>query len=376
MPAANDLKALLIAPIAPSNTGNGLAMRIGVTVHGLSQVCNLTVALVPVLDPNANDDSLTWTRQFSDECFFIQLPDERTAILNWLSNTRNRKVFENLLPLPTVSRCACPNTVMSRFEDQSFDLVWTTRLCLAGVANPFAETGARLILDIDEDDARTMRSIAALHRDRGSSEAAKNLESEARAMESFARFYLKRFDLIVTASDIETRSLKRLHELESVITVPNAIQIPSGKEPSRRTDPPAKFLFVGNMDYPPNLDAAERLASEILPRIRAALPNTELHLVGSGGNLHHLTRYPGVNIHGFVDDLGPLYASCLATIVPLRAGGGSRLKILEAFARGLPVIASTFAASGLEITDKEHYLRADTDLDIISAATKILVKSI
>jgi len=143
MPAANDLKALLIAPIAPSNTGNGLAMRIGVTVHGLSQVCNLTVVLVPVLDPNANDDSLTWTRQFSDECAFIRVPDERTAILNWLSNARNREVFENLLPLPTVSRCVCPNTVMSRFEDQSFDLVWTTRLCLAGVAEPFAETGAR-----------------------------------------------------------------------------------------------------------------------------------------------------------------------------------------------------------------------------------------
>jgi glycosyltransferase involved in cell wall biosynthesis len=249
------------------------------------------------------------------------------------------------------------------------------RLYLAGVALPYRGRTGRMVIDLDEDDAATNRAIADLHHRRGELAAASRLAAEADAYEWLVAHAAGWFDQIVTATDQDSRACRHRHPSSAVTTVPNAVTV-GVASPSRSHghEPPLVF-FVGNLNYLPNRDAAERLAVHILPVFRRHFEAAELHLAGAGEAAVRLAHHPGVNVHGFVADLGPLYARARMAIVPLRAGGGSRLKILESFAYGLPVVATPIAASGLDVSDGDQLLIADDNSDLVAAALRIATDS-
>ncbi len=228
-----------------------------------------------------------------------------------------------------------------------------------------------MVLDIDEDDAATVRAIAGLQSLRGEIDAAAHSVAEASAYERLSAHCLAWFDQIITASDLESEALRRHHHLGVVTTVANAVDVRALSKSRPRDNKPPSLLFVGSLDYLPNLDAAERLALSILPALRRRLPGAELHLAGAGKAAARFARRSGVNVHGFVADLGPLYQRANVTIVPLRAGGGSRLKILEAFSYGLPVVATPAAAAGLDLSNGDQLLIADDDAELVVAALRI-----
>lgn len=115
------------------------------------------------------------------------------------------------------------------------------------------------------------------------------------------------------------------------------------------------------MGYLPNRDAARYLAREIFPLIRARKPDCQLNLVGSGGSeyLADLAEPGRVNVTGRVEDPIPYYKRSKLAVVPLRSGGGSRLKILEAMALGRPVVSTTLGQEGLNLQDGLDVLTAD-----------------
>src|SRR5262249_18577619 len=112
------------------------------------------------------------------------------------------------------------------------------------------------------------------------------------------------------------------------------------------------FIFVGNMDYYPNIEAAVSFATNIWPQLRSRIRDTRLAIVGANPTtaVHTLSRIPGVTVTGTVPDVRPYYGNALAAIVPLRTGGGTRLKILEAMAASVPVVSTPMGAEGLEVT--------------------------
>ncbi len=351
--------------------GNGLAMRAAVTVAGLARACNLTIAVVPVSDPGADERCLRWAAERSEHCILVPLPEAADAARRWISSPAGRVVVAATQPLPHSVRLACPDAVLRETGGAAFDVVWTMRLYLAGVALPYRDRAAHMVLDIDEDDAATVRAIAELQSHRGEIDAARRSVAEAGAYARFAAHCLGWFDHIVTASDLESEALRRHHRLGVVTTVTNAVDARiSAKRRSHDTKPPS-LLFVGNLNYVPNLDAAERLATSILPALRRRFPAAELHLAGAGKAAVQFARRSGVHAHGFVADLGPLYDRASVTVVPLRAGGGSRIKILEAFAYGLPVVATPVAAAGLDVSDGDQLLIADDDTELVGAALRI-----
>ena len=120
--------------------------------------------------------------------------------------------------------------------------------------------------------------------------------------------------------------------------------------------------FTGVMDYPPNVDAAVWFCEEILPTVRARLPGFVFKIVGRDPTpkVRALARRPGVVVTGQVPDIVPELADCLALLVPLRSGGGTRLKILQALALGRPVVSTSLGAEGLEVVDGETVLLAET----------------
>ena len=130
------------------------------------------------------------------------------------------------------------------------------------------------------------------------------------------------------------------------------------------------ILFVGHLGYEPNIDAAVRLAGTILPGIRAALPDARLIIAGRSPQpkVEALAELPGVTLVESPGDLTPLLQSAHLTIVPLSSGGGTRIKLLEAMAWGVPVIATPLAAEGLDLTDGDEVVLSESDKDLTEAA--------
>lgn len=138
--------------------------------------------------------------------------------------------------------------------------------------------------------------------------------------------------------------------------------------PGHRAGP--VLLTVGLLTYEPNLDAARFLAHEVLPRVQAALPDAQFRVVGRFGDesqVAALRALHGVTVVGEVPDISVELRAADIAVVPVRFGGGTRIKILEAFANRLPVVTTTVGAEGLDAVDGEHVLVAD-DASAFAAA--------
>jgi glycosyltransferase involved in cell wall biosynthesis len=122
-----------------------------------------------------------------------------------------------------------------------------------------------------------------------------------------------------------------------------------------------RIVFVGSMDYHANVEAAAWFVRRVWPRVSAAFPHLKLTLVGSNPvpAVRELAETPNVEVTGTVEDVRPFYREAVAAIVPLLTGGGTRLKILEAMAAGVPVVSSSIGAEGLEVSPDNDILIAD-----------------
>jgi glycosyltransferase involved in cell wall biosynthesis len=136
---------------------------------------------------------------------------------------------------------------------------------------------------------------------------------------------------------------------------------------------PRSILFVGSLDYLPNEDAVAFFARSILPLIREQDDRMTFRIVGVGqsDSIATVRSLPGLNLIGAVPDLAPEYASAGMLAVPLRAGSGTRIKILEAFQHRTPVVSTTKGAEGLAVTNGEHLLIADTPEEFAAACVRL-----
>jgi hypothetical protein len=121
------------------------------------------------------------------------------------------------------------------------------------------------------------------------------------------------------------------------------------------------MVFSGSMDWHPNEDAVIYFAESILPRIRARMPDATLTVVGRNPTLRlrEAAARHGIVVTGTVDDVRPSIAAAAVYVVPLRAGGGTRLKIFEALAMGKAVVSTTVGAEGLGLQPDRHFVAAD-----------------
>jgi len=180
---------------------------------------------------------------------------------------------------------------------------------------------------------------------------------------------LKQFDGIITVSDVERNWVQRHAPGSTVDVIPNGVDTsyfsPLSPVPLK-TNP--HILFTGAMDYPPNVDAACWFCNEILPVLHRNIPDIGLKIVGKNPHpqVLELGKKKGVEVTGTVPDIRSYLAGSAALIVPLRSGGGTRLKILEAMAMERPVISTTVGAEGLKITPGGDILIADNAQQFVS----------
>ena len=136
----------------------------------------------------------------------------------------------------------------------------------------------------------------------------------------------------------------------------------------------ADVLFVGSFVHPPNTDAARRLVEAIFPRVRRRVGEATLHIVGENppARLRRASG-PGVRLTGRVPDVTPYLVQAAVVAIPLRLGGGMRVKTLEALAAGKAVVASPRALEGLDVTDGVEVIVSESDDAFADAIASLLV---
>jgi len=200
--------------------------------------------------------------------------------------------------------------------------------------------------------------------------------AQYRRMLRYERRMLARFDGILAVSDADRETFARLYP--GAIAQPAHV-VPTGVDteyfaPAAGSQQPARLIFTGSMDWLPNEDAMIYFCRDVLPAIRAEVPDVALTIVGRTPTpaVKKLAEERGVTVTGRVDDVRPFMRDASVYIVPLRIGGGTRLKIFEAMAMGKAVVSTTIGAEGLPVTDGEHVLLADDPASFARAVVHLL----
>ena len=193
-----------------------------------------------------------------------------------------------------------------------------------------------------------------------------------RKFERYERKLLSKVTGVVAVSDEDASAIRREYGVDRVEVVDNGIDSAYFAEVRPQRDPNT-ILYLGNMETGPNRDAAAFLLDRIFPRVQAAVPSARLIIAGKNPPawIHErAATMRNVEVHADVPDVRPLLGTAGIMAVPIRIGSGSRLKILEALACGLPVVSTRIGAEGLSLTPWEHLAIADTDAGMAGILAK------
>jgi glycosyltransferase involved in cell wall biosynthesis len=205
-----------------------------------------------------------------------------------------------------------------------------------------------------------------MERREGRVAAADLVDVEAEAFTRFASKYIPQFDLVLAASDRELTSLGAPADRCAVI--PNVVRAPLARPPRRSSC--FTILFVGSLGYGPNADAVAWFVSRVWARLQRAMNfNVQLLIVGSHPPpaIRRLNGLRGIRVTGAVADVAPFYREADLAVAPIRAGGGTRIKIIEAAAHRLPIVATSLAREGTTFKPGIDMLVADNELSFFRA---------
>lgn len=201
------------------------------------------------------------------------------------------------------------------------------------------------------------------------------LYGQWRKSAAYERAACRRFDRVVAVSRDDAEVIAREYGVSEVSDVPTGVDTEFFRPSGAVAREPRDLVFTGSMDWLPNEDAIQFFTREVLPRVRARVPGVTLTVVGRNPypSLVELGRRdPSIRVTGRVDDVRPFMERAAAYVVPIRVGGGTRLKIYEAMSMGMPVVSTTVGAEGLPVRDGEELLIADSPDDFAAATVRVL----
>ena len=286
--------------------------------------------------------------------------------------THRTRVVNGLVhPVPQFARFDCVRPLQAGakalLRDVSFDLVIIEVELCALVADAIPR-GISLILNTQNVPS----GMAKRGYETGRDEAKNWLWdlNERAQIKKLARLESKimwRYDAVVAVSEVDARQFRARaapNRAERVVVIENGTDIPA-RESLKPAPCAQRALFTGQMSYGPNMDGMRWFLSDIWPAVLSACPSAHLDIVGVNPSpeLYALAgRWEGsVCVTGRVPSVQPYFENADVFVAPLRLGGGTRLKILEAAAMQRPIVATTMAAEGLDaLRDGEHLLLRDT----------------
>lgn len=318
---------------------------------------------------------------------FIREPAQRTHAGQLASHCRTvtlhlrpRSRFRDLRAFVESHAARLPFTVWRHFDHATletlrtaarqlnFDAVYCDHLSML-------EYGRRLGLPIVFDAHNVEFEIVKRHAETlGLSPLRAVAAIEWRRLQRYERLLYKGCQLIYAVSDVDAHAIQRLcgGDVPTVV-VPIALDARALTPVASLTDDP-ELLFVGGCHWPPNADAVAFFVDRILPIVQASLPAVRLTIVGR--TTPEVTRRfggrQGVTLAGHVPSVEPYFANARVMVVPIRAGSGMRVKILDALARGVPVVTTTIGFEGIDAEPGVHLLVGDAPETFAAAVVRLL----
>jgi len=199
------------------------------------------------------------------------------------------------------------------------------------------------------------------------------LEVEWRKMRRYETEACTRARLTVAVSEADRALLAAHAPRARVCAIPTGVDT-AYFTPNGSQETPGALVFTGSLDWFPNEDCIVHFGEVVFPRIREAVPDVSLTVVGRnpGPRVQRLAAIPGVRVTGTVQDVRPYVAAATLCVVPLRVGGGTRLKIFEALAMGKAVVSTTVGAEGLPLVPGRHFVQADEPAEFANAVVALL----
>jgi glycosyltransferase involved in cell wall biosynthesis len=368
------VKTLVVGQTPPWPETSGARIRLANILRGLRQVGE--VNLFVLTDPG---------QQFSPAAAAsagirlktVWRPHPRVSALE-----RLRWLAWGDLPLPLSSRdYAAVRAEFTAWAASSYDLVWFSRPEAFVAVGRFVHGPAIVDLDDLEDrkiagrrlitDPPDRPATSALQRAIRRGIAAPLSAREARLWRRLYNTIAGSVDAVVVCSEADRRRL----DLPNAIMIPNGYAYQAHPAGRRAVGRPPVITFPGFLKYPPNRDAAHFLVGHIAPLIRARLPEVQFRLVGAADeSIQKLNQPPSVVVTGFVPEIEGELARTDVIAAPIRFGGGTRIKILEAFAHRIPVVSTSAGVEGIDASPGRDLLVADEPQAFASACIRLLTE--
>lgn len=354
--------ALFLSPEAPYPVVGGGAIRSASLLEYLAQ--RYTVDAIVFRQPGERDPSAAVPERKVRRVFVLDLP--------FHSKTPGARIARNGLRLvrgrpPLLDRFSgFGSQVKALLAGASYELCVVEHFWCAPYAHELRPFCRKLVLDLHNIESIWHARLAQC----GGVASALAHKRFAAGYQALERKWLPQFDELLVTSG-EDRKAAALAAPRARITVyPNALpEIPR----IERAEEPV-IIFTGNLEYEPNVSALRYFRSEIWPRLSADFPQLQWHIVGK--NADAVSRMfdgdPGIRLVGPVDDAIAALRRAQVAVVPLLAGSGTRIKILEAWAAATPVVSTSIGAEGLDCTAGQHLVVADNAIDFSRSVAKLL----
>jgi glycosyltransferase involved in cell wall biosynthesis len=260
----------------------------------------------------------------------------------------------------------------------NFDIVLIEHVCMAQYHRLFP---ANLVLQEHNIESQTLWRFVALSRQSGeklyetgtlATQVFHDAEREYQLLRAYENRIWPVFSLRVTVSKNDKREMNSRCSSGRTIVVENGINSKAiSMIPVSGTK---KILFMGTMDYYPNVDAVYYFVNQVLPQIWKNDADVTLCIAGRNpsSEMQRLASHPQIEVIGYPKDMNVVAQTCGLTVVPIRVGGGTRIKILHALAMGLPVVSTSLGCEGLTAVHGEHILIEDEPSAFADAALRLL----
>ncbi len=361
---------VLITPTFPALSGNGLSMRAATTLKLLSSwatyVHLLVIPIYPINDmPEPEIGRLCKSWQM--------IPGSKHAADMLLNMTFDVQPRTNMPTELASLDFAWQEKIINAIKLLQPDLIVIFRLYLIPFVIPYINRGIRVWLDADELESKARSRIARIYTEAGNEKKAEQLTVEANAYADVESKCLPFFDRVFASSEKEVKAIIDVCPNIDARVLPNVYPrvLP---QPPKILNGSVHFLYVGSFGYYPNRDAINFFAKDILPVIKSCCSlQIRVDIVGTGlGAMDDLAVSPELRFIGTVDDVSPYYQDCDIAIVPLRAAGGTRIKILEAFSHKRAVVSTEIGAEGLELTAGNELFVASSAQDFAECCLRLI----
>lgn len=362
------MKILFVAPYLPSPPRFGGQRRIDGLMRGLARGHEVSVLAFNSSD-EYTEESVAVTASYCQAVGTLPGLDSRSVAEKRKLQMRSLLSLNSFEHLQVKRRADFQKQLDERLAAERYDIVQVEFANMA--AYRCSTRGNRPLLVLDEHNIeydlqrRTAGSADGVSRRVYNALNWRKLGREEKAAWG-------RFDGVALTSARDQQLLAQMSPKIRTAVIPNGVDVDQFR-PSEVAPEADRLLFFGANNYFPNHDALLFFIDEILPQVVARRPNTKLSIVGPGVQQAVLDRQgPHLEIVGFVDDLMPHLERASVVVVPLRVGGGTRLKIVEAMAKSKAIVSTRIGAEGIDLTHDRDVLLADTPSDFADQIVRAL----